>query len=122
MDVETNYSNNNLLTLDVKQLNKIMKLNYFYTLKALWDDYRRMFRLKKKLSGKKYIAFCFKIAVMAPLTRVERAKLYRKKKIEKVCEREALRKKLQTDESIQSRKEKPRLLKERLYKEEYRKE
>ena len=84
--------------------------------------YRRMFRLKKKLSGKKYIAFCFKIAVMAPLTRVERAKLYRKKKIEKVCEREALRKKLQTDESIQSRKEKPRLLKERLYKQEYRKE
>ena len=27
----------NLLILDVKQLNKIMKLYYFYTLKALWD-------------------------------------------------------------------------------------
>ena len=34
--VQTNYCNNILLILDVKQLNKIMKL-YFYTLKALWD-------------------------------------------------------------------------------------
>ena len=33
VNVQTNYSNNNLLTLDVKQLNKIMKLYYFYTLK-----------------------------------------------------------------------------------------
>ena len=31
----TNYCNNNLLILDVKQLNKIMKLYYFYALKAL---------------------------------------------------------------------------------------
>ena len=32
-----NVPNDNLLTLDVKQLNKIMKLYYFYTLNALWD-------------------------------------------------------------------------------------
>ena len=37
VNVQTNYCNNNLLILDVKQLNKIMKLHYFYTLKALWD-------------------------------------------------------------------------------------
>ena len=37
MNVQTNSCNNNLLILDVKQLNKIMKLYYFYTLKALWD-------------------------------------------------------------------------------------
>ena len=37
MNVQTNYFNNNLLILDVKQLNKIMELYYFYTLKALWD-------------------------------------------------------------------------------------
>ena len=37
MDVQTNYCHNNLLILDVKQLNKIMKLNGSYTLKALWD-------------------------------------------------------------------------------------
>ena len=34
----SNYCNNNPLTLDVKQLNKIIKLYYFHTLKALWDD------------------------------------------------------------------------------------
>ena len=33
MNVQTNCCNNNLLTLDVKQLNKIMKLYYLYTLK-----------------------------------------------------------------------------------------
>ena len=67
-----------------------MKLNHFYTLKALQDDqgkikmrYRRTFRVKKQLSGKKYVLFRFKIAVMAPLTRAERAKPYRKKKQEK---------------------------------------
>ena len=37
MNVQTNSCNNNILILDVKQLNKIMKLYYFYTLKALWD-------------------------------------------------------------------------------------
>ena len=52
---------NNLLILDVNQLNKIMKLNYFYTLKALWDGqgkinvYYGMFRVKKQLTGKKSI-------------------------------------------------------------------
>ena len=34
-NVQTNYCNNNLLILDVKQLNKVMKLYYSYTLKAL---------------------------------------------------------------------------------------
>ena len=37
VNVQTNYCNNNLLVLDVKQVNKIMKLYYFFTLKALWD-------------------------------------------------------------------------------------
>ena len=37
VNVQTNYCNNNLLILDVKQLNKIMELYYFYTLKELWD-------------------------------------------------------------------------------------
>ena len=56
--VQANYCNNNLLILDVKQLNKIMKLYYFYTLKALWDDqgkikmYYGMSRVKKQLSEK----------------------------------------------------------------------
>ena len=36
--VQTNYCNNNLLILDVKQLNKIMKFYYFHSLKALWAD------------------------------------------------------------------------------------
>ena len=43
-NVRTNYNNNNLLILDfffiildVKNLNKIMRLYYFYTLKALRD-------------------------------------------------------------------------------------
>ena len=35
VEVQTNYCNNNLLILDVKQINKIMKLCYFRTLKAL---------------------------------------------------------------------------------------
>ena len=35
--VETNYCNNNPLTLDVKQLNKIIKVYHFHTLKTLWD-------------------------------------------------------------------------------------
>ena len=36
MNFQTNNCNNNLLILDVKQLNKILKLYYFYTSKALW--------------------------------------------------------------------------------------
>ena len=59
--VQTNYCNNNLLILDVKQVNRIMKLYYFYTLKALRDDqgkikmYYGMSRVKKQLSGKRTI-------------------------------------------------------------------
>ena len=62
MNVQTNYSNNNLLILYVKQLNKIIKLYYFYTLKALWDGqgkikmYYGISRVKKQLSGKMSIA------------------------------------------------------------------
>ena len=62
VNVQTNYCNNNLLILDVKQLNKIMKLYYFHTLKALWDGqgkskmYYGMSRVKKQLSGKRSIA------------------------------------------------------------------
>ena len=61
MNVQTNYCNNNLLILDVKQLNKIMKLYYFYTLKALWDGqgkikmYYGLSRFKKQLLGKRSI-------------------------------------------------------------------
>ena len=56
--VQTNYCNNNLLILDVKQLNQIMKFYYFHSLKALWDDqgkikmYYGMPRVKKQLPGK----------------------------------------------------------------------
>ena len=59
VNVQTNYCNINLLILDVKQLNKIMKLYYLYTLKALWDGqgkikmYYGMPRVKKQLSGKR---------------------------------------------------------------------
>ena len=61
MNVQTNYCHNNLLILDVKQLNKIMKFYYFYSLKALWDGqgktemYYGMSRVKKQLSGKRSI-------------------------------------------------------------------
>ena len=60
-DVQTNYCNNNLLILNMKQLNKIMKLDYIYTLKTLWDVqgkikmYYGMSRVKKQLLGKKSI-------------------------------------------------------------------
>ena len=53
MEVHTNYFNNNLLIVDVKQLNKNMKLYYFHALKALWDGqgkikmYYGMSRVKK---------------------------------------------------------------------------
>ena len=60
MDVQTNNCNYNLpLNLDVKQLNKIVKFYYFYTLKALWYSqgkvtiYYGMVRVKKVAIGKK---------------------------------------------------------------------
>ena len=65
MNVQTNYCDNNLLILDVKPLNKIIKFYYFYTLKALWDGqgkikmYCGMSRVTKKLSGKRSIKDVF---------------------------------------------------------------
>ena len=59
--VQTNYCNNNPLALGVKQLNEIIKLYYFYTLKALWDGqgkikmYCGMSKVKKQLSEKRSI-------------------------------------------------------------------
>ena len=58
---QTNYCNNNLSILDVKQLNKIIKLYHFHTLKALWDGqgkskmYYGMSSFKNLLSGKRSI-------------------------------------------------------------------
>ena len=60
-EIQTNYCNNNPLTLGVKQLNKIIKLYFFHTLKALGDGqgkikmYYRMSRVKKQLLGKRSI-------------------------------------------------------------------
>ena len=65
VNVQINYCNNNLLIVDVKQLNKIMKLYYFYTLKGLWDGQGKikmhygMSRVKKQLSGKRSILYFF---------------------------------------------------------------
>ena len=66
MKIQTNYCNNNSLTLDAKQLNKIIKLYHFHTLTALWDGqgkikmYYGMSRVKKKLSGKRSVYLtCF---------------------------------------------------------------
>ena len=42
VNVQSNYCNNNLLILDVKQLKKIIKIYYFYTLKALWDGHGKI--------------------------------------------------------------------------------
>ena len=62
VNVHTNYCDSNLLILDVKKLNKIIKLYYFYTLKALWDGqgkvkmYYGISRVKKQLLGKRSIA------------------------------------------------------------------
>ena len=42
VNVQTDYCNNNLLVLDVKQLKKIIKIHYFYTLKALWDGHGKI--------------------------------------------------------------------------------
>ena len=61
LNFQSNYCDNNLLILDLKQLNKIMKLYYFYTLKTLWDGqgkikmYYGMSRVKKQLSRKRSI-------------------------------------------------------------------
>ena len=58
---QTNYCKNSQLVLDVKQVNKIMKLYYFHALKALWDDrgkikmYYGMSMVKNQLSGKRSI-------------------------------------------------------------------
>ena len=54
----SNYCNNNLLIVDLKQLYRIMKIYY---LTALWDSQGKinlrygMSRVKKQLSGKWYI-------------------------------------------------------------------
>ena len=62
VNVSTNNCNNNLLILDVKQSNKIVKFYYFYTLKALLDGqgkikmYYGMARVKKQLSRERSIA------------------------------------------------------------------
>ena len=59
--VQDNYCNNNLLILDVKQLNKIIKLYYLHALKALWDGHGKikmyyvMSGVKKQLTGKRSI-------------------------------------------------------------------
>ena len=60
---------------------------------------------------------------MAPLSQAERAKRYREKNKEKVRERDALRKKLKriVMKVNDPEKNQARLLKERLYKQEYRK-
>ena len=61
LKVQADYCNSNLFLLDVKLLNKIMKLYYFHTLKSLWDGqgktkmYYGMSRIEKQLSGKKSI-------------------------------------------------------------------
>ena len=63
--VQTNYCNNNPLTLDVKHLNKIIKFYYLRTLNALWNGqgnikmYYGMSRVEKQLSGKRSIAVYF---------------------------------------------------------------
>ena len=62
MKAQTNYCNNNLLILKVKQLNKTMKLYCFHTLRALWDGqgkiemYYGISMVKMQLSGKRSIA------------------------------------------------------------------
>ena len=51
MKVQTNYCNNNLLILDVKQLNEIIKLYYFHTLEARWDGQGYKAAISKKVYG-----------------------------------------------------------------------
>ena len=71
--LQTNYCNNNLLILDVKQLNKIIKLYYFYTLKALLDGqgkikmYYGMSRVKEQLLGKRSAA----IHILSNISRIK---------------------------------------------------
>ena len=61
VNVQFSYCNSNVLNFDVKRVNKIMKLYYFYTLKALQDGqgkikmYCGMSRVKRQLSGKRSI-------------------------------------------------------------------
>ena len=78
--VKANYCNSNLLILDVKQLNKIMKLYYFHTLKALWDGqgeikmYYWMSRVKKQLSGKRSIpAFKWDVTTIISTTQKKKS-------------------------------------------------
>ena len=63
--VQTNYCNNNPLALGVKQLNEIIKLYYFYTLKALWDGQGKIKmgcpRLKSSYRKKGLLMIIFKI-------------------------------------------------------------
>ena len=69
-NVQINYCNN-LLILDVKQLNKIIRLYYFYTLKVLWDGkgktcimvcpglksnyWKKIYSLKKSINSLKWM-------------------------------------------------------------------
>ena len=61
MKAQTNYCNNDLLILDLKQLNELMKIYYFHALKALLDSqgeikmYYEMPTFKKQLSEKRSI-------------------------------------------------------------------
>ena len=70
VNVQTNYSNNNLLIFDVKQLNEIMKFYYLCTLKVLWDSqgkskmYYGMSRVKKQLLRKRSIASCLPVTLL----------------------------------------------------------
>ena len=62
---QTNYCKNSQLVLDVKQLNKIMKLYYFHTIKALryGQDKIKMYYgtswVKKQLSGKRSVKYSY---------------------------------------------------------------
>ena len=77
--VQANYCNNNLLILDIKQLNKIMKFYYFHTLKALWDGqgkikvYHGIARFKEQLSRKSssHMNFCEMLPVVIMKTKTK---------------------------------------------------
>ena len=61
--------------MDVKQLNKIMKLYYIFTLKALWDGQGKikmhygMSRVKKQLLGKRSIRHALEVERYSLLTK-----------------------------------------------------
>ena len=61
--------------MDVKQLNKIIKRYYFYTLKALRDGQARikvnygMSRVKKQLSGKRSTLISFNTTILTTVCR-----------------------------------------------------